>query len=64
MDDWFSYFSQLLDGEADTTYKDYAVQNIEELDKDCSIQALQKYIFYTIKYHKVSEANGITNKME
>ena len=37
MDDWFSYFSQLLDGEADTTFKDYDIQNREQIYRDVSI---------------------------
>ena len=63
MEDWFSYFSQLFDGEMSPMSKNYDLQSIEELDKDFSIQELREAIFYTIKYHKASGSDGIANEI-
>jgi len=63
MDDWYQHFSGLLVKNADDVHVEFDPYKaeIEELDKEFTLQELRDAIFYHLKFHKASGPDGIHN---
>ena len=66
MNEWFRHFSNLLIQDGPNCFGKECAQpydkEVEDLDKDFTLQELREAIFYHLKFHKASGPDGVPNE--